>query len=250
MLALLAERDAIIIGLQHTVRAVRERLAVVERRLAADEISESAGPSSGGRLAPPPAIETPPPSGQGDRTQLVIDEAAAERALERTLVQTGALLLPRGSIEFVPTLSYGLTEIAFPVTTIVGTQVELGSTNLERSTSIFDLTARFGMPGNSQLEIGVPFLSMTEVAELSLPGAPVIRSEETGRGAGDFRVGLAKTLMRENGRWPDIVGRLSWRSGEGNEADDGIVLGSGFEAWSGSLSFVKRREPLAMFLTR
>ncbi|NNC65498.1 MAG: hypothetical protein HKN84_11990 [Gammaproteobacteria bacterium] len=249
VLALLAERDALIIELQHTIRALRERVDVVERLLLTDPTVEPAEPSTSGTSEPIPAIESSPPSNEEDQTGLAIDETAAERALERTLVQTGALLLPRGSIEFVPTVSYALTETDFPVTTMVGTGVVLGSTTLERSASFFDLTARFGLPGSSQLELGIPYLSVTEVGELSAPGVPTSRSERTGRGAGDFRIGLAKTLIRENGRWPDLVGRLSWHSGEGDESDNGVLLGGGFEAWSGSLSFVKRRDPLALFLS-
>ena len=247
--AQLAERDAIIISLQHAVNDLRERLNAIEGSRPVGAVDDSAQSLSNGDAAPTSPTEATQQTSQDDSTRLVVDEAAAERALERTLIQSGALLLRRGSIELVPSLTYSVNDIDFPVTVLVGNEPELGSINRERISSSLDLTARFGLPADSQLEIGVPYSTVTEKSMLSVAGLPNVEIDETGRGIGDFRIGFAKTLMRENGRRPDIVGRVTFSSGNGDETDDGVLLGGGFESWSGSLSFVKRRDPLAMFFS-
>src|SRR6056297_2623169 len=47
---------------------------------------------------------------QGAPGALDVDEDAAERALERTLVERGVLLLPRGAYELEPVLRYEYSE--------------------------------------------------------------------------------------------------------------------------------------------
>ena len=48
----------------------------------------------------PTSVRPTQTSNRADSGRLIVDEIAAERALERTLVQAGALLLPRGAFEF------------------------------------------------------------------------------------------------------------------------------------------------------
>jgi hypothetical protein len=63
---------------------------------------------------------------------------------------------------------------------------------------------------------------------------------------GDISVGVAKTLLRENGGWwPDLVARLTWGTGTGESTDGDVLLGSGFNELRGSLDAVKRQDPLA-----
>lgn len=247
VLALLAERDTIIIQLQHSVRELRERLAVIELFLAEKGVSDTTTPLMADGFSSPPSISSAPSSIEANPTRLTISEAASERALERTLTQTGGLLLPTRTFELVPSLSYGVSDTTFPVTAVVDGNIALGSVNLERSTSILDVTARIGLPGNNQIEIGVPYRSINETSHLSAAGVNDVFSKQTGSGTGDFRISLATTLMGETEGRPSLVGRLNWRSGGGSRHNNGITLGGGFEAWSGSLSFVKRIDPMALF---
>ncbi len=233
LLRQVSERDALIVDLRREVSELQARLATVER-------SQDAPPA--------PATERLPEPSQGDSMRLVVDELAAERALERTLVQSGALLLPRGGVEIVPELAAGVSTIDFPVEVDVAAGNALGINELERTDYVLNLTARFGLPRDSQLEIGLPYRAVTEESVLSAGMLPATVSKQTGRGSGDFTLGFAKTLLRESGgARPDIVGRLAWTSGEGDRADGDVFLGGGFEAWTGSLSFVKRLDPLALF---
>ncbi len=69
----------------------------------------------------------------------------------------------------------------------------------------------------------------------------------SGNGIGNLRVGLAKTFLRERGWHPDVVGRITWNTGSGDRSDNGVVLGGGFESLAGSLTFIKRSDPLVFF---
>lgn len=58
--------------------------------------------------------------------------------------------------------------------------------------------------------------------------------------------GLAKTLLRERGWRPDVVGRITWDTGSGHRTDNGVAL-SGIESVGGSLTFIKRYDPMVFF---
>jgi hypothetical protein len=53
-------------------------------------------------------------------------------------------------------------------------------------------------------------------------------------------------LLRENGGWwPDLVTRFTWDTNTGQTSDNDVLLGGGFHELRGSLSAVKRQDPLA-----
>ncbi len=74
-------------------------------------IAQASPPSTPPRNAPPAASS--PPAGPG---QFEVSPEAAERALERALVQTGASLLPPWTVEVVPSLTYQYREVSRPGT--------------------------------------------------------------------------------------------------------------------------------------
>ena len=246
--AQLAERDAIIIELQHSVAELRQRLAVLERKLQVESPKESSElrPEKSGSKST--AAEPETTSRRSDPSRLSVDLVAAERALERTLVEAGALLLPQGAIEVTPSSSFSVSEFEFPTILDTGSGSEFGLATVDQAVTSIGLTARVGLPFDSQLELGIPYQSVTEESTLSVLSGPVSSIKETGRGSGDLLIGLSRTLLRENGHAPDIVARLTWNTGQGTESDNGVFLGGGLSSLSGSLSFVKRRDPLALFL--
>ena len=247
--AQLVERDAAIIELQRSVAELRQRVAVLEKRLQADSPQPPVQPRPEDSGSKPTVAEPETTSGRSDPSRLSVDLVAAERALERTLVEAGALLLPRGAFDLTPSLSFAVSD--FEVATIVdgAAEGELGILRVDQTVTSLGLTARVGLPFDSQLELGLPYQSITEESALSVLSGPISRTKETGRGSGDLRIGISKTLVRENGFVPDVVGRLTWNTGQGTESDNGIFLGGGVPSLSGSLSFVKRKDPLALFLS-
>jgi hypothetical protein len=234
----LKERDAAIIQLQNSVKDVMARLENVERSIS----PEATEP------APPPKLavgDTEEAAATQGFAKLEVDEQAAQRALERTLVQGGALLLPTWQIEFGPSLSYSLNQFDFPALIPDGGEVLLGSTEVERTVFTTNLDARIGLPFDSQFELGLPYRWADEETRTRILGAPFGQTENrSGDGVGSLRVGLAKTFVRERGWRPDVVGRITWNTGSGDRTDNDIFLGSGFESLSGSLTFIKRSDPM------
>lgn len=246
--AQLAERDAIIIELQHSLAELNRRLAALEKQLQGESPKSSPDPRLEGSESGSTDSEPATTPRQPDPSRLPVDLLAAERALERTLVEAGALLLPQGAIELTPSAAFSVTEFDFPTILDIGEGDELGVVSVNRAATSLGLTARIGLPFDSQLELGMPYQSVTEESTLAVSSSPVSRIKETGRGSGDFLIGLSKTLVRENGYAPDIVGRVTWNTGQGDESDNDVFLGGGFSSLSASLSFVKRLDPLALFL--
>ncbi len=238
MQTLLKERDAAIIQLQNSVKDVMARLENVERSIS----PEATEP------APPPKLavgDTEEAAATQGFAKLEVDEQAAQRALERTLVQGGALLLPTWQIEFGPSLSYSLNQFDFPALIPDGGEVLLGSTEVERTVFTTNLDARIGLPFDSQFELGLPYRWADEETRTRILGAPFGQTENrSGDGVGSLRVGLAKTFVRERGWRPDVVGRITWNTGSGDRTDNDIFLGSGFESLSGSLTFIKRSDTM------
>jgi hypothetical protein len=79
------------------VDELRRRIELLEKRL-----EERPAPPP---LAPkPPAVPAPPPKPAASEKAGREDEEA--RALERTLVRTGGLVLPKGTFEFEPRLQF------------------------------------------------------------------------------------------------------------------------------------------------
>jgi hypothetical protein len=239
MLTLLKERDAAIIQLQHTVRDLTTRIEAVEHSISPDP-------------APAPAPQST--SGDSARTEvqqgfakLEVDEQAAQRALERTLTQGGALLLPTWRIQFGPSITYSLNQTDFPTLVEDGDTLLLGLNDVERTAFNANLAVQVGLPFESQLELGLPYQWVDEEIRTRIQGVPFGQSiERNGKGIGSLKVGLAKTFVRERGWRPDLVGRITWDTGSGDRTDNGVFIG-GFESVGGSLSFIKRKDPLVFF---
>jgi hypothetical protein len=186
------------------------------------------------------------PSPSAAPGEFPIDEEAAERALERTLIQRGALLLPVGQMEIEPGFAYTRTELDVAGEVFaVGSQV-IGSTEkLRRDIVDVDVQVRLGMAFDSQLELRLPYRYVSQSRVTQVGSSFLSEEDEDASAFGDFRVGLAKTLLRERRWWPDLVARVAWDSDTGDVRDGDVLLGGGFNEIIGTLSAVKRQDPLA-----
>jgi uncharacterized membrane protein len=81
------------------VEELRRRIELLERRL-----EEKPAPPSQSASPPPAAAPAPAPKPTASEEAGREDEGA--RALERTLVRAGGLVLPQGAFEFEPRLQY------------------------------------------------------------------------------------------------------------------------------------------------
>jgi len=206
--------------------------------------SEGAPPATTGDEAAPPATT----EGEAAQApgQFEVEEEAIDRALERTLVQEGVLLLPLGQAEIEPSFTYTRREFDTPTFVTIDGDTFVGEQEIERNEFEAGATLRVGLPFDSQVEVGIPYNYVDESVNTTVGGAPQTSNSESGHGFGDVSLGLAKTLLQEGtGWWPDVIARVTWDADTGKTDDNGVFLGGGFNELSGSLSAVKRQDPLA-----
>jgi hypothetical protein len=172
--------------------------------------------------------------------QVEVDEEAAERALDFTLVQQGVLLLPFGRNQFTPSFTYSRQTGDFPV--VVNGQ--LAEEDVRRNEFEFLASLFVGLPFDSQLELSLPYNLVEQKIVDNVLGSPVQESSDTGHGLGDFSVGLAKTVLRERNWWPDVILGVNWDTGTGESDDNDVPLDGGFQELTGSISLTKRQDPL------
>jgi hypothetical protein len=159
---------------------------------------------------------------QPERQPLGSDDESA-RALERFLVTTGGLVLPKYSFEIQPQISY-LHDGA-------------SSQGTKRDTVTSSLTLRLGLPFDSQAEVQVAYVVHDATAAA------------TTSGLGDVRVGLTKQLLRESQRAPSLLATAHWQAPTGTNEfrPDQLATGTGFNIVDGQLTVVKRQDPLVFF---
>ncbi|QBQ53952.1 transporter [Nitrosococcus wardiae] len=175
-----------------------------------------------------------------------VDEDAAERALERTLTQVGALLLPVGLMEVQPFVVYSRRE-QFSPTLVLGEGGQVLTRNAELRRNEFDagFFTRFGLPFESQLELSLPARVVDQTLVQPAGQFSFRETDDLGSSIGDITVGVAKTVFRERGWLPDLIARVTWDTDTSQRFSNGVALGGGFHEIRGSLTALKRQDPLA-----
>lgn len=74
-------------------------------------------------------------------------------------------------------------------------------------------------------------------------------AHQTGSGFGDLTVGLARVFGAEKERRPNLIGRLTWLTGSGDERDDTVFLGGGHAAVRAQLGASWRRDPVVFLMS-
>ncbi|MCB1691069.1 MAG: transporter [Halioglobus sp.] len=180
---------------------------------------------------------------------VVVDERAADRALERTLTIEGALLLPKGVIEVAPYTDYTRRDAEFPILLGFEDFTTVGFERVKRDEFTSGLRGGIGLPFASQFEFDIPYRYVKENHLRTFNGFPVDNSSEHGDSIGDIRIGIAKTLLRQEGWKPDLLARFTWDTDTGDSVNNGIPLGSGFDDFRFSFTGLKRQDPLAFTAT-
>jgi hypothetical protein len=155
--------------------------------------------------APPPASE---------------EDEELNRALERTLVQQGGLVLRPGIYEVEPQASYAHWD---------------KSRSSLRHVSELALGFRAGLGWDSQFQLRVPYVHVST-------------SNGSATGLGDVDVSLSRQFTRESRSLPSLVAALGWLSRTGDDGfDGGVPTGGGFNALQAGLTALKRMDPLVYF---
>ena len=177
--------------------------------------------------------------------QFTVDEQAAERALERTLVSTGALLVPFGQVEVQPTFNYTRREEDVPAIAQVDTSVSFPTRKVKRNELTGTLDLRAGLPWDSQIEFSLPYNYAQDQQILNLLSAGRETKNRSGSAIGDLRAGIAKTIVRESGWRPDLIARVTYDSNTGQKRSNDVPLNGGINELTGEVDLLKRQDPLA-----
>lgn len=246
----LESRDRLIEEQQRIIRDLSRRLSIVEDRLpAAPGAATAQSPQPAAASAPSgeaaPAQAAAPPARQPGPAPFEVSPEDAERALERTLTAEGALLLPPGQAEISPSLSYTRQEIDSAGVIILDGGTTVGENQIERDEFEAAVELRLGLPFDSQAEFRLPYQIVRQEIDEEVGFLPRSSESDTGQGFQNISLGLAKTLLREDGWWPDLVGRVAWEPNTGRNQDEGVSLQAGGQSFTGSVSAVKRQDPIA-----
>jgi hypothetical protein len=188
-------------------------------------------------LGPPPA-EAPPPPAPPAPGQFEVNPEAAERALERTLVATGNLLVPTGFAEIEPLFSYARREVSSQVLF-----------NVNRNELFPALDARFGLPWESQIEAALPWNFNEQQVTEAVTSPAQLQSKRWGNAVGDLTISAAKTFVHESGWVPTVLGRVNWEAPTGPLRSNGVPMTSGFNRLNFSVTALKRQDPLVFVAT-
>lgn len=142
------------------------------------------------------------------------------RALERTLVRQGGLLLRAGTHEIESQISYAHWD---------------KSRSSLRNVSEAAVSFRTGLGWESQFHLRVPYVH-------------VRTSAGSATSVGDIDFSLSRQLTQDRGSWPGVIASLAWVSRSGQDGFDGKVpTGGGFDVAQLGLTAVKRHDPLVFY---
>lgn len=215
---------------------------------ALDPAEQAPAPKTPGKASPASSAGPTQQAARSNTTapgQFEVSEDDAERALERTLVATGNLLVPSGFAEAEPLFSYTRRETA----AVAGTTNGLAPFNLNRNEFSWALDMRLGLPWESQFEIGVPYNLVQQQITDGLVTPPQQVSNRWANSFGDLTVGVAKTFVHESGWIPDVLGRITYEIPTGPLNSNQVPLPSGQSKLSPTLTLLKRQDPLVFVAT-
>lgn len=192
-------------------RAISERDAIIlELKQKIEALERGAAP----RAVPAPGAPAPAPAAA------TAEDDELGRALERTLVQQGGLLLRAATYELQPEASYAHWD---------------RSRGPLRRTAGAALSLRAGLPWESQFQLRVPYLRVTTASGSASDW-------------GDIDLSLSKQLAREAPGRPGLIASVGWTGRTGEDGfGGGVPTGSGFNVLQAGLTAVKRSDPLMLY---
>lgn len=173
-----------------------------------------------------------------------IDEEAAVRALEHSLVQSGSLLLGKGKFDFQVGFGFSRTTNNALLFSATDSNRIVGQTKNTFTSINMPLGLRAGLPYNAQIDVSIPLRYASQQFIQTTGRNPPVDNSQHGSGIGDINVTLSKTLSREKGNKPDMIGFFSWNAGNGKKSDNGVPLSEGFDKFRLGLTLTKSQDPL------
>ncbi|MBL8551604.1 MAG: transporter [Hyphomonadaceae bacterium] len=195
--------------------------------------------------APTLSAPSSTPASAYDGALQVDETAAAERALERTLVRAGALLLPPGAVEMESLLRFTRIERTAPANIGAPGAPIIVEARQERDAADAIVGLRLGLPFDAQAELAVPLSAARVRTVTAFSGAPLAEDDDDGAGLGDVVLSLTKTVLHEEGARPDLFVAFIYDSATGDD-EGAFAFGSGFHELGLALTAVKRVDPLVL----
>jgi hypothetical protein len=244
----LADRDNAIATMQQQIKELQSQL------------------SRAGQAAPSPSVARPtsPPvpeqaqssAGEGAKIGAQTGAPGSEaelqelsRALERSLVLTGGLLLPKWTPELQPSLSYNYASTSGLQIAPTGQNTStIFAQDIRTHFLTYNTTFRLGLPWASQVQLDVPV--NYESAQLNTAG---VSRSKSAAGLDDIQVTLSKQFLQDRDWQPGLIGSVSYRA---PTASNNLInlensLGSastlGFPGVGIGFTAVKRHDPLVFF---
>ncbi|MDF2765174.1 MAG: hypothetical protein K0S81_2168, partial [Rhodospirillales bacterium] len=187
---------------------------------------------------PPVPLPAEPPPAPTQTAQEEGIEPPAERALERSLVQQGGLLLPPWTFEIQPGFNYSYSGSNTLRITEVGGESVVVQTDANRDTLETSLGFRVGLPWAMQVDVLIPYIFDDEDI---VSGGTVIRTGDAG--LGDIQLSLSKQLLTQQERLPSLLATVAWKTASGDSGGD-LGLGTGAHSIQLAGTAVIARDPM------
>jgi hypothetical protein len=231
-------RDALIDELRQRIEALEKRLEKPAPLPPSAPVAPAPAPA-----APPAPAAKPVPTPSASVEQAREDEGA--RALERTLVREGGLVLPKGSVEFEPRVQYTYRGSEGLRIATVGGVPRVVDQDVKRNELEASVGLRIGLPWSLQAEARLPYAWLRETRATS----SALSESDRASGWGDLELGLTKQLLVADRGRLGVLGSLNWKSVTGHHELGRLSAGSGFPLLQAALTAVKREDPLVFFGT-
>ncbi|MDD4955472.1 MAG: transporter [Candidatus Omnitrophica bacterium] len=199
-------------------------------------------------LTPPPDKITGEPQTEEEakkKEQLVKEEPA----IQETLIRKGGLLLPRGTLQIEPGVTYAhvsankiaLNGLAIIPVLVIG---EISSQKIKKDIVIQSETFRYGLLDDLQWDLRVPYKYQHDRISDGT-STETIRSLS---GWGDIETGLHYQFLREHGPFPDLIAGVTTKANNA-KSPYGRDIGLGTGTWANkfSLVWVKSADPAIIF---
>lgn len=242
------------------IRNLLDRVNVLEDQQA----KEQQPPRSGvPERSPATRPATSPPSATPQETAVAatqlpappqdrLAQLRASAAFERTLIQRGGLLLPPHVWELEPAISYShsssdrvvIDGFTVQQVLVVG---DIFNERVDRDIYQLALTTRIGLPGDSQVELRIPYARVSE-------GVFNAQNEESSSDAtslGDIELAYSHQFVRGEGTRPSFLGTLRWKSATGDDpfevSQHTATFGAGYDSVQATVTAIQTSDPVVFY---
>lgn len=175
--------------------------------------------------------------------------AGREKSIERTLVQKGGMLLPKGKLQIEPGFTFAhfssnrinIQGFSILPILVIG---EISTETVKRDILIQSLSLKYGILHNLQGEVKIPYRFEYDRVTDNLG----FESTRKYGGLGDIDFSLSRQIGYEKGIIPDLIASLSVKTRTGKSPyNRDIGLGTGHWGVKGSLIAAKSSDPAVVF---